>query len=262
MVLPLAALMMVGGSGLQGYGQQKRGDAQDLALQKMMDAMRLNQAGGAVEQGHTNAALGDLGQQWNQSNETAVDDLSSVNQRGAFATGQAGFQDKNAASLGAVEDPMQAAMQASGQNVAFQNAQARQGIHNARTTEALKKVLGNQAGLAGMDENYREARGDQADRGQMIQGRIQDLLRLQNYANGIREAALGKAGAEHGYDQARAASVGSGAMYLGALMGAASPMLNRPQQGLNPGAMPGQYGNPANGVDMIQPNSSSLNPQV
>ncbi len=264
MVLPLAALMAVGGAGMQMYGQDQRSGAQDAALAKLRYAQKFNAAGGEYEQDLTNQSLGNLGEQWTQSSEQAVGDLSAENMRGAFGAGEQGVQDRIGAVLGATPQAGADAMQASGQNVAFQNAQARTKLRNNIQTDALRDVLAKNEGMGSMNEHYRKGRSEQGDRNMMIQRRIQDILRLQNYADGVRNAALQRAGSEHSLDQARAASVGSGAMYLGALMGGASGLANMGGQGST--ALGGVDG-PANPNSTLNPGSSfpphyPTNPQV
>lgn len=254
MVVPLAMLLAAGGTGLQMYGQSKRSGAQKAALARLQAHQDASNRGSAAEYAVTNAALGSLGQQADASNAQAVDDLSAANLRQAFA-GQSGeLGQRISAITDATPQAGQDAMQAAGQNTAFLNARARSKMRNDINTDALAQVLQNNAGLAGANETFRMGMADKTDRDFLIRKRIDDILRMQNYANGVREAALQRAGAEHSLDQARAASVGSGAMYLGALMQAGSPLANRGQPGtLSAGhwqqALTGQFGNPANGVD-------------
>ncbi len=250
MVLPMA--LMLGGAGLQMFGQDQRSQAQDTARAAYGYSTRINQAGQEFGQDQTNAVLGNLGDQWMDSNQQAVDDLSAANMRGGFNTGSSELQARIDAVMGSTPLAGQDTMQAAGQNTAMINAQQRQKMSNDRRTAGLTEVLKNNAGLAGLSEVQRTGMADKGDRDSQIKQRINDILRLQNYADAVRNTALQKAGAEHSLDQARAASVGSGAMYLGALMGGVGGTMGQPGQ---PGMTqpPGAFGNPVNGVDGPRP---------
>lgn len=240
MALPLA--VMLAGTGAQMWGQDERTAAQEAALAKLQYATQINAAGGEAGQRESNAAYEALGEQYFQSGEQAANDLSAANMRGAFDTGSSQLQDRINGVLGSTPQAGGDAMQAAGQNTAFMNAQARAKQRNDISTDAMTQVLKNNQGLAGMDDKFRTGMADKGDRDSQIRKRIQDVMRLQNYADGVRSAALQRAGAEHGLDQARAASVGSGAMYIGALMqtgGSAMGMMGQQgQQALPPGQGP------------------------
>ncbi len=239
MVVPLLALA---GAGLQMYGSDKSTAAADAANRKSQIHTGFIDAGRIQDQSLTNSVLAGLGGQWNDSNAMAVDDLSAASQRGAFGAGSGQLAqgiDAAQAQPGAI-DPM---VQADADNIAFTRELATRKAGNQIRTDALSKVLENNAGLDAKDRLYQNTMADKGDRDSMIRQRLNDVLRLQNYANGIREAALAKTGAQHALDSASAASTGSGAMYLGALMQAGAVLQNRPQF---PGA-PGQAPPPGTG---------------
>ncbi len=231
MVVPLLALA---GAGMQMYGSDQANAASDFANRKMQIGQDI--IGGAQQQDQalTNSVLAGLGGQWNDSNATAVDALSAQGQRGAFngAAGALGQDIAGAQGQPGVIDPM---IQADADNIAFTRELATRKAGNQIRTDALGKVLENNAGLDAKNRLYKNTMVDKGDRDMMLRNRINDVLRLQNYANGIREAALAKTGAQHALDSASAASTGSGAMYLGALMQAGAVLQNRPQ-------IPGQQG--------------------
>jgi hypothetical protein len=234
MVAPLLAVL---GTGLQMYGADEQAGAQGVADYTGRINSRLIGEGQVADQRLTNQILGNLGEQHFASGEQAVDDSSAANQRGAFygAADELGTQiDAVQAQPGSI-DPMVAA---GAENIAFQRALAGQKASNDIRTEQLNKVLENNAGLDAKDRLLHDSMADKSDRDQMIRQRIMDVQRLQNYADGIRRAALQRTGAQHSLDSASAASTGSGAMYLGALMQAGAVLANRP-----PTPAPGGPGN-------------------
>lgn len=222
MVLPL--LMMGAGAGLQMYGQNARGNAQDLARDKYGFASRFANQGNERDTAWAGQGLDNLGRQWNASNDQAVNDNSSANMRGNYGAGQGQLQQSIANLTASTPQAGQDALAGAADNVSFQNAMHRQASSNAVRTQGLQGVLENNAGLDHMNQGYSNAMGAKGDRDMMIQARINSIMKLQNYSQAVRQAALQRAGADHGLDQARAASVGSGAMYLGALMGAGGSM--------------------------------------
>lgn len=268
MVLPLGLLLAGGGAGLQMVGQKRRENAQEAALAGLRYNTQINEAGQQAEYDRTGAALGNLEGQFSDSAATAVDDLSAANMRGAFGQGSGDLDARISGVLSSTPQAGADAAQAAVQNTAFTNAKARTKMRNDINTDALVQVLKNNAGLSKMNDKFRTGMADKGDRDSQIRTRIEDVLRLQNYADGVRSAALQRAGAEHGLDQARAASVGSGAMYLGALMQAGAPLLGGGGQA--PGTelsgmdwmqgLFGTFGNPANGVDYTPNDPNS--PQV
>ena len=254
MVLPL--IMMAAGAGMQYYGQQQRDDAQEVARAKLEYASQFANQGQQRDTAWSGQGLDNLGQQWNTSNDQAVEDNSAANMRGNFGAGQGQLQQSIANLTASTPQAGQDAVSGAADNVAFQNAMQRQAASNAVRTQGLQGVLENNAGLDRMNQGYSNAMGAKGDRDMMIQQRINSIMKLQNYSQAVRQAALQRAGANHGLDQARAASVGSGAMYLGALMGAGGSMYGGMQ-----GGQQGQQG-PLGGVDMPGQGGGGTNPQV
>jgi hypothetical protein len=253
MVLPLALLMAGAGTGLQMYGQDKRSDAQDLALSKYNFASQFANQGNQRDTALASGNLDQLGQQHDQNNQHSVDQIPGL--ATAMGQGTSDLQNQIAQLTASTPQPGQGDLAGAGDNAAFMNARHRVATSNNIRTDALNQALAGHAGIEAEMNQNRTNRLDSAEREGLIRQRIADVMKMQNYAQAVRNAALQRAGSEHGLDQARAASVGSGAMYLGALMGAAAPLANRGQagtvqsgqswnQGIN-----GSYGNPANGVD-------------
>ena len=218
MVLPL--IMMGAGAAMQYEGARQRDQAQELARNKYGFASQFADQGNARDTAWAGQGLDNLGQQWNTSNDQAVNDNSAANMRGNFGAGQGQLQQSIANLTASTPQAGQDAMAGAADNVAFQNAMQRQSSSNAVRTQGLQGVLENNAGLDQMNQGYSNAMGAKGDRDMMIQNRINSIMKLQNYSQAVRQAALQRAGADHGLDQARAAGTGSGAMYLGALMGA------------------------------------------
>jgi len=265
MVLPLAALLTVGGTGAQMWGQDQRSNAQDLALQKYNFASNFANQGAERDNALSSATLDQLGQQYNQSNEQSANQITGLGT--AMGQGTSDLQAQIAKLTASTPQPGQDGMAGAGDNAAFMNARQRIATSNNIRTDALNQALAGHAGIEAEQKQYRTNSLDAAEREGLIRQRISDVMKMQNYAQAVRNAALQRAGSEHGLDQARAASVGSGAMYLGALMGAAAPLANRPSAGTvqsgqswNQGTT-GSYGNPANGVDYT-PNGSPSTAQV
>ena len=254
MVLPL--IMMGAGALMQGYGQDQQKSAQEVARSKLEYASRFANQGNARDTAWSGQGLDNLGQQWNTSNDQAVEDNSAANMRGNFGAGQGQLQQSIAALTASTPQAGQDAVAGAADNVAFQNAMQRQASSNAIRTQGLQGVLENNAGLDQMNQGYSDSMGRKGDRDMMIQARINSIMKLQNYSQAVRQAALQRAGANHGLDQARAASTGSGAMYLGALMGAGGTMMG----GMG-GGQQGQQG-PLGGVDMPGQGGGGTNPQV
>ena len=240
MVLPL--IMMGAGAAMQYYGQQQRDDAQEVARAKLEYASRFANQGLARDTAMSGQGLDNLGQQWDASNDQAIDDNSAANMRGNFGAGQGQLQQSIAALTASTPQAGQDAMAGAADNVAFQNAMQRQASSNAVRTQGLQGVLENNAGLDQMNQGYSDSMSRKGDRDMMIQARINSIMKLQNYSQAVRQAALQRAGANHGLDQARAASTGSGAMYLGALMGAGGSMYGGMQGGQTGGQGLGNAG--------------------
>lgn len=237
MVLPL--ILMGAGMGLQMYGQDKQKDAQAIARAKLQYASQFANQGQQRDTAMSGQGLDNLGQQWNTSNDQAVEDNSAANMRGNFGAGQGQLQQSIAALTASTPQAGQDAVSGAADNVAFQNAMLRQASSNDVRTQNLQGVLENNAGLDQMNQGYSDSMGRKGDRDMMIQNRINSIMKLQNYSQAVRAAALQRAGANHGLDQARAASAGSGAMYLGALMGAGGSMYGGMQGAGGAGASPG-----------------------
>lgn len=232
MVAPLLAVL---GYGAQMYGANEQADAQEVVDYRGGVNNRTIMGGMEADQRLTNQILGSLGQQWQGSNATAVDDLSAANLRGSFAgaAGDLGTQIAGVQGQPGAIDPM---VQASADNIAFTRHLAGQSASNQERTQALNEVLKNNAGLDAKNRTVQAGMADKSDRDAMIMQRISDIQRLQNYANGVRNAALQRTGSRHALDSAAAASTGSGAMYLGALLQSGAVLANRPGQPGAPGA--------------------------
>ena len=241
MVLPL--IMMAAGAGMQYYGQQQQQDAQEVARSKLEYASNFANQGQQRDNLLSGNGLDNLGQQWNSSNDQAIQDNSADAMRGNFGAGQGQLQQSIANLTASTPQAGGDAIAGAADNVAFQNAMLRQASSNDVRTQNLQGVLENNAGLDSMNLGYSKSMASKGDRDMMIQNRINSIMKLQNYSQAVRAAALQRAGANHGLDQARAASAGSGAMYLGALMGAGGSMYGGMQ-----GAGQGQQG-PLGGVD-------------
>lgn len=242
MVVPLLAVLAYGA---QMYGADRAAAAQEVADYRGNIKSRIIGAGMEADQRLTNQILGNLGEQHFQSGEQAVSDLSAANQRGAFAgaANQLGSDIQGVQAAPGAIDPM---VQAGAENIAFQRHLASTQAGNRIRTDSLNEVLKNNAGISAKNELVRVGMADKGDRDGQIRQRINDVLRLQNYATGVRQAALQRTGAQHSLDTASAASTGSGAMYLGALLQAGAVLANRPQTPGQPGAglPPGQGPNP------------------
>jgi hypothetical protein len=250
MVAPLLALI---GYGAQAYGSDQQKQAQAVADYTASINNRFNSAGREAEQAQSNAAYDNLGGQWNDSNALAVDEQGAPQQRMAFDNAGAalGGQIAQAAGQPGAIDPQ---VMASADNTAFTRAMASKNKGNQIRTNALNKVLENNAGLDAKNTLINNSNLDNQDRKGQIAQRIHQIQMLQNYANGVRDAALQKTGAQHALDGASAASTGSGAMYLGALLQAGAVLSNRPQYGQTATG-------PLNGVDSPS-NLGNTNPQV
>ena len=243
MVLPL--VLMGAGMGMQMYGQEQQKTAQELARYKLEAASRFANQGNERDTAWAGQGLDNLGQQWNTSNDQAVQDNSADAMRGNFGAGQGQLQQSIANLTASTPQAGGDAIAGAADNAAFQNAMLRQASSNDVRTKNLQGVLENNAGLDSMNQGFSNSMASKGDRDMMIQNRINSIMKLQNYSQAVRSAALQRAGANHGLDQARAASAGSGAMYLGALMGAGGSMYGG-MQGAGQGQ--GQQGM-LNGVD-------------